>query len=684
MASSGFDELHNVLGCSEPCLLHEYSYNGFKEPYDPTDTQRPTIPTLSFKPGAYSAKDPFCFSTDDMRIELSEQAKFHRKKGKNIMDPSSVSLCDDTSAQDVRFFVLCLPYFNPEQRTWEEQRQSSSKFRYMSTDDPDDIELQIPSTRSLPDGVLSCRPAIISCTVISPSSHPVDVLCTLLTRGWGSAELDSSFCTLFPFLREQIEDVRVGFERTVIPDLVVEPAMRWGSFFAYQRTDWMSYLMRQLATKFIVRKLTRGPIAISRLQGIDVGRLPEPKLGAPASLVTNASLPSFVTARSNLTGSAAMSPNRFSPFNMIEIIRENELPVSGLPAALVKIHNDYYTTLHQQRLIQPHVKELDWSGKGQHVTFATQDTIPLSYVCHLGSGLSATVDKVICRRIALARKTMTCSKQWTVTDALREVSHLQNLRHVHIVQLVGTYLQNRSFSILMYPVADSHLGTFLQETLDMQDKCRKDFLASALGCLASAVAFIHERTTKHMDIKPQNILVRSDGSWWRIYITDFGFSRSFDPQDHSQTDGPTALTRGYCSPEVFNFDSRGRAADVFSLGCVFLEITCVTANIDLDDFADARRGDGGDKSFHANLDRVVQWALTSLRSSLLCLQDSKREARACEKVIELQMKMISREPSMRPTASEVRSRLASFPQCAFSPTTCCTSPPEPYEVYEQK
>jgi serine/threonine protein kinase len=278
---------------------------------------------------------------------------------------------------------------------------------------------------------------------------------------------------------------------------------------------------------------------------------------------------------------------------------------------------------------------------------------------------------------------MTCSKQWTVTDALREVSHLQNLRHVHIVQLVGTYLQNRSFSILMYPVADSHLGTFLQETLDMQDKCRKDFLASALGCLASAVAFIHERTTKHMDIKPQNILVRSDGSWWRIYITDFGFSRSFDPQDHSQTDGPTTLTRGYCSPEVFNFDSRGRAADMFSLGCVFLEITCVIANIDLDDFVDARRGDGGDKSFHANLDRVVQWALTSLRSSLLCLQDSKREARACEKVIELQMKMISREPSMRPTASEVRSRLASFPQSAFSPTTCCTSPPEPYEVYEQ-
>jgi serine/threonine protein kinase len=379
-----------------------------------------------------------------------------------------------------------------------------------------------------------------------------------------------------------------------------------------------------------------------------------------------------------------MSPSEYTPVNTMETIRENERPAPGLSAPLVKLHNDYYTTLRQHKLIQPFDKELNWSGKGQHVTFATQDVIPLSSISYLGSSLSATVDKVICRRIALARKTMKCDRQWTVSDALREVYHLQNLRHVHIVQLVGTYLQNRNFSILMYPAANCHLGTFLEETTDVQKKCRKDFLASTLGCLASAVAFIHERTTKHMDIKPRNILVRSDGPWWRIYLTDFGLSRSFHPQDHSQTDGPTMRTPRYCSPEVFSYDSRGRAADVFSLGCVFLEITCVIANIDLLDFIDARRGDGDDISFHANLDRVVKWARTFLRSSLLRSQGSKGEARAFEMVIGMQINMVSREPSVRPTAAEVRSRLARFPLSAFSPTTCCASPPEPYEVYEQK
>jgi serine/threonine protein kinase len=144
----------------------------------------------------------------------------------------------------------------------------------------------------------------------------------------------------------------------------------------------------------------------------------------------------------------------------------------------------------------------------------------------------------------------------------------------------------------------------------------------------------------------------------------------------------TSRTIRYCSPEVFNYAPRGRAADVFSLGCVFLEITCVIAKIDLQDFIDARRGDSEDISFHANLDRVVKWARTSLRSSLLLSQGSNPEPRALEKVIGLQVKMISHEPSMRPTAAEVRSRLASFPRSAFSPTTCCSSPPEPYEVYK--
>jgi serine/threonine protein kinase len=149
-----------------------------------------------------------------------------------------------------------------------------------------------------------------------------------------------------------------------------------------------------------------------------------------------------------------------------------------------------------------------------------------------------------------------------VTDAIREVYHLQNLRHFHIVQPVETYLQGRNFSVLMYPVADTHLGRFLEDTLDTDmwiSFKRREFLASTLSCLTSAMAFIHQHKTKHMNIKPQNILVRRvhisiHEHGWRIYIADFGLSRSIAPQDHSETDGPMSRTPRYCAPEVYSHE----------------------------------------------------------------------------------------------------------------------------------
>ncbi|CAN9171771.1 unnamed protein product [Alternaria alternata] len=403
-----------------------------------------------------------------------------------------------------------------------------------------------------------------------------------------------------------------------------------------------------------------------------------------ATFVTASSLATFTSARSTYSG----------PAMRIETIREDEPPEPGLSAPLRRLHEDYYSSLHKINIIQPFDKELNWSGKGQHVTFSTTDVIPLSLISHLGSSNSASVDRVLCRRVALARKTMRCDRRWTADEALQEVYHLQNLRHYHIVQLVGTYLQGRNFSILMYPAADMHLGTFLEDTLDMsmEDSMeRRITLNLTLSCLTSAVAFIHQHTTKHMDIKPQNILVRQVhytgfDPGWRVYIADFGLSRTFASHDHSQTDGPTSLTPKYCAPEVYNYEQRGRSADIFSLGCVFLEMLTTICCIDLQVFVDARRGDGNDESFHANLERAVEWARGNLYASSSDLGDYGYAVLAdyeLEMATELAISMVAQEPEKRPTAVGVlRHLLTSGPLSPFLPMSCCRSPPELYEAYE--
>jgi serine/threonine protein kinase len=72
----------------------------------------------------------------------------------------------------------------------------------------------------------------------------------------------------------------------------------------------------------------------------------------------------------------------------------------------------------------------------------------------------------------------------------------------------------------------------------------------------------------------------------------------------------------YCAPEVY-FDGhrRGRKADVFSLGCVFLEMTTVLSGASLQNFHSFRRQ--GDKSAYAvNLSKVLQWmAYLDVRSN---------------------------------------------------------------------
>jgi serine/threonine protein kinase len=374
----------------------------------------------------------------------------------------------------------------------------------------------------------------------------------------------------------------------------------------------------------------------------------------------------------------------------IATIREDEPLDPTMPARLQKLQRDYYSHLRQQEIVQPFDKELNWSGKGQHVTFMPKDRIPLEVLSSLGSSMTAKVDKVLCRRIALARKTMRCSRQWTITEALQEVYHLQNLRHFHIVQLVGSYLQGRDFSILMYPVADCHLGRFLEDTADMgmpdthvgklEIHARRGFLGQSLGCLTSAIAYVHKHTTKHMDIKPQNILVGypSANALRRVYLADFGLSRNFATQGHSQTDGPTSRTPRYCAPEVYQYAMRGRSADIFSLGCVFVEVLTVIYGRHPQDFADFRTENGHDDSFHANLPRVRDWIDKIIHSNLGLWAERVVD------MVDVVKKMIAFRPDVRPTALEVQAGLGAYPPYnIFGPNWCCMSPPEQYVAYEE-
>ncbi|KAF2466219.1 kinase-like protein, partial [Lindgomyces ingoldianus] len=239
-----------------------------------------------------------------------------------------------------------------------------------------------------------------------------------------------------------------------------------------------------------------------------------------------------------------------------------------------------------------YLKENDWSGRGEHVEFnksekkEIQKILPIEQL--LGTSNYAVVESVRCKRIYLARKTIRCGKHFTKEQAIDEVAHLHKVRHSHIVQVVGTYSIGNYLSILLFPVAEYNLETFLSEFNDdclkrdrLLDPDRPNLWAVSdfFGCLSKAVEYIHDNMTKHMDIKPKNILVRNMAGKsaphrlpWKVYIADFGIARSYSTLEASETEGPTMFTKRYAAPEVVARERRGLPADIFSLGCVFTEI----------------------------------------------------------------------------------------------------------------
>ncbi|OAG05230.1 kinase-like protein [Paraphaeosphaeria sporulosa] len=399
------------------------------------------------------------------------------------------------------------------------------------------------------------------------------------------------------------------------------------------------------------------------------------------------SLLSFQTASSLASYWSARTTVRYDA-----IVEADETPSAEPHGPLQRLAIDYQAELKERQLIQTFDKELNWSGRGQHVVFEPKEQVPLEVISSLGASATARVEMVRCRRVALARKTMRCKGDWSQNNVLSEVQHLQKFKHFHVVQLVGTYLQGRDFSLLMYPAADCHLGIFMEDTQDLRSELKNGrseeattrwpeynsrilFLHRSLYCLASAVTSVHQQLARHMDIKPQNILVKwSDNSlWtpWQIYLSDFGLSRTFADQCHSQTDGPTPLTPKYCAPEVYEYESRGRSSDIFSLGCVYSEMLTVVAGTALSEFAEFRQDEDGDQSFHRNLGKVAVWMNKNFMSP----------TKVPPEVISLVWNMLHTNPSQRPKAYKVMQSIKAqdpnFPLFGG----CCRRDPEPYIAY---
>jgi serine/threonine protein kinase len=241
-------------------------------------------------------------------------------------------------------------------------------------------------------------------------------------------------------------------------------------------------------------------------------------------------------------------------------------------------------------------------------SFGLEDlTLPFGFVRKLGSGGHGQVDEVFdlssgqhLVRKSVLRKRVDVRGSSPMKHLKNELAVLKKLNHPNLVKLIGAYTDSTNCHLIMQPVADQNLDDFMRSSPGSsrgQPNCTVGWIQD----LCSALLYLHSCGVKHLDIKPQNILIKGD----HILLADFGTAKSILS---SEINGPekVAVTPMYCAPETIRYGQLDYTADIFSLGCVVSEMITFYSQRSIQDFEDFRAEDQI-KAFHLTIPMSKAW-----------------------------------------------------------------------------
>jgi serine/threonine protein kinase len=162
---------------------------------------------------------------------------------------------------------------------------------------------------------------------------------------------------------------------------------------------------------------------------------------------------------------------------------------------------------------------------------------------------------------------------------IQEAALLKRLRHEFIVRILDVGEHDGQPVIVMEYIDSTDLRTWLDQ--HGNKLALKDALA-VVKQIGIALDFAHRNGIIHCDIKPQNILVQTiNSSRTSVKLADFGLARFLT--DSLSTKPSIVGTLGYIAPETFSGELPSRQSDIFSLACVFYEMTVGQALIDINE-----------------------------------------------------------------------------------------------------
>ena len=212
---------------------------------------------------------------------------------------------------------------------------------------------------------------------------------------------------------------------------------------------------------------------------------------------------------------------------------------------------------------------------------------------HIGQGGMADVflaiDTILNRQVAIKiLRSELCTDAISILRFEREAQAATALSHPNIVEIydVGEY-KGHHYIVMEYvpgktlkSIIRDRGGLVLEEAIDISKQ------------LCSATQEAHNRGIIHRDIKPQNVIVKSDGS---IKILDFGIALAKGSMQITQANNVMGSVH-YLAPELAKGEPATVQSDIYALGIVLYEMLT------------------GDVPFKA--DNAVQVAIMQMRNTM--------------------------------------------------------------------
>ena len=153
---------------------------------------------------------------------------------------------------------------------------------------------------------------------------------------------------------------------------------------------------------------------------------------------------------------------------------------------------------------------------------------------------------------------------------IKEAQTISALHHPNIVQIHDIFRENNTAYYVMEYIDGESLGDIVK----IQGALPETKAVEIIHKVAVALDYIHTKNINHLDVKPNNIMVRhNDGE---VILIDFGVAKQYDETTkEGTTTTPVGISHGYSPSEQYKrngVSSFSPESDIYSLGATLYKL----------------------------------------------------------------------------------------------------------------